>query len=121
MSVQDDLWFDATKCFIGGTWVAPLGGEYLSLENPSDGSEIAKIARGKLGDVDAAVQAAKNALTGEWGRMTALERGRRYCQIKLVRPPLPLQSFYRLGNSLYLIGFRQTSTIETSPRSTQKL
>ena len=76
MSVQDDLWFDATKCFIGGTWVAPLGGEYLSLESPSDGSEIAKIARGKLGDVDAAVQAAKNALTGEWGRMTALERGR---------------------------------------------
>ena len=76
MSVQDDLWFDATKCFIGGTWVAPLGGEYLSLENPSDGSEIAKIARCKLGDVDAAVQAAKNALTGEWGRRTALERGR---------------------------------------------
>ena len=76
MSVQDDLWFDATKCFIGGKWVAPLGGEYLSLKNPSDGSEIAKIARGKLGDVDAAVLAAKNALTGEWGRMTALERGR---------------------------------------------
>ena len=76
MSVQDDLWFDATKCFIGGKWVAPLGDEYLSLENPSDGSEIAKIARGKLGDVDAAVQAAKNALTGVWGRMTALERGR---------------------------------------------
>ena len=76
MSVQDDLWFDATKCFIGGKWVAPLGGEYLSLKNPSDGSEIAKIARGKLGDVDAAVLAAKNALTGEWGRTTALERGR---------------------------------------------
>ncbi len=44
-----------------------------------------------------------------------------YCQIKLVWPPLRLQSFNRLGKSLYLIGFRQTSAIETSPRSAQKL
>ncbi len=73
MSVQDDLWFDPSKCFIAGKWVAPAGGETLSLENPSDGSEIARIARGGRTDVDAAAHAAMN---GEWGRKTALERGR---------------------------------------------
>lgn len=76
MTVQNDLWFDASKCFIGGEWVAPVGGETLELENPSDGSEIARIARGQRADVDAAVQAAKAALAGPWGRKTAVERGR---------------------------------------------
>jgi len=76
MSVQNDLWFDASKCFIGGEWVAPVSGETLPLENPSDGSEIARIARGQRADVDAAVQAAQTALSGEWGRKTAVERGR---------------------------------------------
>ncbi len=76
MTVQNDLWFDASKCFIGGKWVAPVGGETLALENPSDGSEIARIARGQRADVDAAVQAAEAALTGSWGRKTAVERGR---------------------------------------------
>ena len=76
MSVQNDLWFDSSKCFIGGEWVSPQSGQILGLENPSDGSEIASIARGQAADVDAAVQAAKAALTGEWGRKTAVERGR---------------------------------------------
>ncbi|OUS07626.1 aldehyde dehydrogenase [Rhodobacterales bacterium 52_120_T64] len=76
MSVQNDLWFDSTKCFIGGEWVAPAGGETLPLENPSDGTEIARIARGQQADVDAAVQAAQTAMAGEWGRKTAVERGR---------------------------------------------
>jgi len=76
MSVQNDLWFDASKCFIGGEWVAPVGDETLPLENPSDGSEIARIARGQRADVDVAVAAAQTALSGEWGRKTAVERGR---------------------------------------------
>ena len=76
MSVQNDLWFDASKCFIGGEWVAPVGGETLPLENPSDGLEIARIARGQRADIDAAVAAAQTALNGEWGRKTAVERGR---------------------------------------------
>lgn len=76
MSVQNDLWFDASKCFIGGEWVDPVTKETLPLENPSDGTEIARIARGKSSDVDAAVSAAQAALTGEWGRKTAVERGR---------------------------------------------
>lgn len=76
MSVQKDLWFDASKCFIGGKWIAPVGGETLALENPSNGTVIARIARGQTGDADAAVQAAQAALSGEWGRKTAVERGR---------------------------------------------
>ncbi len=72
----DALWFDPTKCFVNGAWVPPVGGEFLTLVNPSDGSEICQIARGQQADIDAAVQAAEAALSGGWGRMTALERGR---------------------------------------------
>ena len=71
-----DLPFDPSHCLIGGKWRAPIGGETLALIDPSDGSKITHIARGKSGDIDAAVGAAQDALTGEWGRYTALERGR---------------------------------------------
>ena len=71
-----DLFFDSTKCFIGGRWVAPQGGDYLPIENPSTGEAIGQIARGKAADVDAAVAAAQAALAGAWGRTPAAERGR---------------------------------------------
>ncbi|RYE09963.1 MAG: aldehyde dehydrogenase family protein [Hyphomicrobiales bacterium] len=68
--------FDSTKCFIGGRWVAPASGDYLDIENPSDGTVIGKIPRGGKADIDAAVAAAEAALKGEWGKMTAADRGR---------------------------------------------
>ncbi|WP_417308927.1 aldehyde dehydrogenase family protein [Devosia sp.] len=71
-----DLFFDSTKCFIGGRWVAPVSGDYLPIEDPSSGAEIGRIARGNADDVEAAVSAARAALGGEWGRMPAVERGR---------------------------------------------
>ena len=71
-----DLWFDPSKCFIGGHWVAPLAGDTLELENPSDGTTICAIARGYREDVDAAVAAARSALNSEWGALPAFERGR---------------------------------------------
>ena len=71
-----DLFFDPTRCFIGGEWVKPNGQETLPLEDPSTGEVIGAIARGTAHDVDLAVSAAQRALDGEWGRMTALERGR---------------------------------------------
>jgi aldehyde dehydrogenase (NAD+) len=43
---------------------------------PSDGSDLARIARGGAADIDAAVAAARAALEGAWGRTSALERGR---------------------------------------------
>jgi len=71
-----DLFFDPTKCFIGGRWVAPAGGEYLPIENPSTGETIGQIPRGRVADVEAAVAAAREALTGTWGKTPAFERGR---------------------------------------------
>ena len=71
-----ELWFDSNKCFIANKWVAPEAGNFLELTNPSTGEVLCEIARGDHSDVDKAVQQAKSALSGEWGRMTAPERGR---------------------------------------------
>jgi len=71
-----DLPFNPSYCLIGGAWRAPQEGQTLALVDPSDGSELTQIARGTSIDIDAAVTAAQTALDGEWGRTTALERGR---------------------------------------------
>ena len=70
----DALWFDPTEMLIGGSWYKTV--RTLDLANPSDGSPLAKIARGTAEDIDAAVVAAHAARTSDWGRMTASERGR---------------------------------------------
>ncbi len=71
-----NLFFDPSKCFIGGRWVAPAGGDYLDIENPSNGTIIGRIPRGTKADIDAAVAAARAALAGPWGKTPAAERGR---------------------------------------------
>ena len=76
MTQELDLWFDPSKCFIGGQWVSSASKDWLSLENPSDGTSIGSIARGSNEDIDAAVTSAQSALDGDWGRLTALDRGR---------------------------------------------
>jgi aldehyde dehydrogenase (NAD+) len=68
-------WFPTDRCFVGGAWVAPEAGS-LVLENPSDGTELARIARGTAAEINAAVAAARAAMAGDWGRATAAERGR---------------------------------------------
>ena len=70
------LFFDPSKCFIDGRWIAPVGGDYLPVENPSDGTVIARIPRGQKADIDAAVAAARIALRGAWRKTPAAERGR---------------------------------------------
>src|ERR1700756_2973128 len=65
-------WFDSDKCFIDGRWVEPQSGRSLPLEDPSRGVEIGEIARGEAADIEAA----ERALGGEWGKLTASERGR---------------------------------------------
>ncbi|WP_068115525.1 aldehyde dehydrogenase family protein [Tropicimonas marinistellae] len=67
-------WFDSREMLIGGKWQAAA--RTLPLEDPSTGSEIGEIARGGADEIDAAVAAAQSALAGEWGRTTAVERGR---------------------------------------------
>ncbi len=67
-------------CLIGGAWVPAAAGT-LPAEDPSDGSEFGRIARGGAGEIDAAVAAARAALSGDWGRATAAERGRLLARI----------------------------------------
>jgi aldehyde dehydrogenase (NAD+) len=64
------------ELLIGGRWRSALSGQTLPLVNPSDGTVLAHIARAEAADVDAAVVAAQAARAGEWGAMSAAERGR---------------------------------------------
>ncbi len=80
--------FNPEKILVAGKWQYCQSGETLSLINPSNGEELAKIARGNSKDIDSAVVAANNALHSEWGRMSAVERSRilaRMSQITLER------------------------------------
>lgn len=70
------LGLDPSLCFIAGRWQATARGEMLTLSDPSTGEALCEIARGQAEDIDRAVAAAQMALDGEWGRSTAVERGR---------------------------------------------
>lgn len=70
------VWFDTTMLFVNGQWCRPASGAALPVLDPSIGSELGTIARGTAPDVDAAVGAAQAAMQGEWGRLTATDRGR---------------------------------------------
>jgi aldehyde dehydrogenase (NAD+) len=61
---------------VGGRCVPALDERTLDVLCPSDGQVFATIARSGARDVDAAVQAARAAFEGPWGRFTAIERGR---------------------------------------------
>ena len=61
---------------IGGKWVSSVSGQTIDVINPCDDKVFATIDRGSAADVDLAVAAARRALNGAWGKMTATERGR---------------------------------------------
>jgi aldehyde dehydrogenase (NAD+) len=65
---------DTSHVLIAGQWRGVE--DTLPVFNPSTGAEIGRIAKGGPGDIDAAVAAAHDALAGQWGRTSALERGR---------------------------------------------
>ncbi len=71
-----NLPFDTDQLLVAGRWRPAASAATLMVTNPSDGSDLAPIARGDAADIDAAVAAAEAALAGEWGRLTATERGR---------------------------------------------
>jgi aldehyde dehydrogenase (NAD+) len=62
--------------FIDGKWVGAASGETLPVIDPANGEAFDSLARGDKRDVDRAVAAARHALSGPWGRLTATERGR---------------------------------------------
>lgn len=61
--------------WINGKGVEPDSGEYVAGTNPATGGEGPAIARGNSRDVDAAVQAAKDAASG-WRHFKTADRGR---------------------------------------------
>jgi aldehyde dehydrogenase (NAD+) len=65
-----------TQCFIGGRWQPAVSGKTFDTINPATEEVIAQVAEGDAEDVDLAVQAARDALKGPWGRMDARDRGR---------------------------------------------
>ena len=62
--------------FIGGQWAAAVSGETLPVIDPATGETFDHLARGNAVDIDRAVTAARTALGGAWGALTATERGR---------------------------------------------
>lgn len=62
--------------FIGGRWLAARDGRTIPVASPADGETFDHVPRGGAHEVDLAVAAARAALDGPWGRMTATERGR---------------------------------------------
>ncbi|HZH28866.1 MAG TPA: aldehyde dehydrogenase family protein [Azospirillaceae bacterium] len=60
---------------VAGAW-RPAAGGTIPVVNPSDGQAFTEIGRGLAEDVDRAVAAARAAMDGAWGRMSAVERGR---------------------------------------------
>lgn len=68
--------FETDKILIAGKWRNAENNETIDVFNPSTGEVLCRVARGSAKDIDEAVIAAQAAMDGEWGRMTALERGR---------------------------------------------
>jgi aldehyde dehydrogenase (NAD+) len=66
---------DTHELLIDGRRVPAASGQYFETLDPATEQPIARVAAGDAADIDAAVQAARAALHGPWGRMRASERG----------------------------------------------
>jgi acyl-CoA reductase-like NAD-dependent aldehyde dehydrogenase len=62
--------------FINGEASEPAGGETRELTEPATGETLAAVAQASTQDVDRAVEAARAALDGDWGRTPPNERSR---------------------------------------------
>ncbi len=59
--------------FIGGKWVAPMGGRYFSNITPIQSKPVCEVARSTAPDIELALDAA-HAAREKWGRTSAAER-----------------------------------------------
>src|SRR5579884_864120 len=62
--------------FIGGEVVEPASGELRDLHEPATGEPLARAAMAGEADIDRAVEAARSALDGPWGKTPPNERAR---------------------------------------------
>ena len=60
--------------FIDGKWQNAAAGEHIDTFNPATGRVLARLARGRQADIDAAVAAARRAFEGPWSRFTPAQR-----------------------------------------------
>ncbi len=63
--------------FINGEYMASRSGKTFANISPVDGRELGVVHEGGREEIDAAVSAARRALTGEWGKLDVAERARR--------------------------------------------
>lgn len=66
--------------YIGGTWVAPVDGQYFDNISPVDGQPFTKIPRSSAADIDLALDAA-HAAREAWGTTSVTERSNILLQI----------------------------------------
>lgn len=64
------------QMFIGGRWLAAQDGRTIPVVSPADGETFDQVPRGGAREIEQAVAAARAALDGPWGRLSATERGR---------------------------------------------
>src|SRR5512132_4083077 len=64
------------QLFINSEWREAAAGKTIEVVNPATEEVIAEVASAEKSDVDAAVAAARAALDGPWGKLSARERGR---------------------------------------------
>src|SRR5690349_13835355 len=58
------------ELFIGGKFVKARSGKYFDSINPATEETLAEIADGNARDVDLAVESARKAFNGTWGKMS---------------------------------------------------
>ncbi|EDV25335.1 Cytosolic 10-formyltetrahydrofolate dehydrogenase [Trichoplax sp. H2] len=64
------------QLFINNQFVDSISGKFFKTINPTDESVICKVSYATEEDVNVAVQAAKEAFEGDWGKMNARDRGK---------------------------------------------
>ncbi len=63
-----------TLNFINGEYIVAKSGKTFENRSPADGRLVSRVSEAGVGEVDAAVKAARAALTGPWGKMELAER-----------------------------------------------
>ena len=63
-----------TLNFINGEYIVAKSGKTFENRSPADGCLVSMVSEAGVGEVDAAVRAARAALTGPWGKMELAER-----------------------------------------------
>ena len=66
----------ARELFINNQWQPSSSGKTMPVVNPATEEVIAEVPSAEKADVDLAVDAARAALAGPWGQLSARERGR---------------------------------------------